>query len=143
MGDFNVIPEDFPHPFKTVILSPEWLNGVKAVNDSFWGLNRKDLRDLKAQMPSGTERFNDAWNTLDYIFASRNLMDGKGMHVEVDSFRVIAAPFASGVATLTTTEGDKAVTKRFYVPAGLDLKATAPGNIGASDHYPVVVKIKL
>ncbi len=147
VGDFNTLPEDTPHPFKTVISAADYPHSLISVNDVFSSLQFSDespLYTLIQAMPKGTYYYKRKVQTLDYIFVGQNLSDGTGIEVEMESFRIIAPYHSSDIVTQKVIGlSGVSKTQSILVPKHLDLDATAPGHVGASDHFPVAVKIKL
>lgn len=148
VGDFNTVPDDSPHPFIHTVLNPAWKKNMISVNDWFYNYewDEAQLKIVKRlySMPNFTYMYKNLLQTLDYIFADQNLADGKGLEVVLESFRIVAPIFSSKkvIQKFYDESGDLQV-QAFLAPQGFDNRATEPGSIGASDHYPIVVKFKV
>lgn len=151
VGDFNTIATDEPHPF-FVIQNEKWQNRLTSLNNvwenlSEFGFNPKQLdaktKAVRAAMPPGTYLYKNDWQYLDYIFVSQNLMNKTGFEVQPETFRIVVAPFASTLVKMEMSdETGKTRKSYFWAPKGLEPGATKPGDVGSSDHYPVVVRFK-
>ena len=125
MGDFNVVKTDNPHAINEIVLSPR--TGLVDVESKF----RSSTSARFSDMPPSSyyyRRGND-WNHLDKIIVSANLFDGRAEEVDLDSFDIFAHPKYS------RSQNGERVPVRFEINHG---RAH-----GASDHYPVSVKLKL
>lgn len=146
LGDFNTVPTDNPHPFREVVLNPEWKNKMTSVNDAFSNDTSDEARDARKHMPRGTYFYypNLEWNFLDYIFVGKKLVDGVGLEVVPQTFRIVAPRFSSeAVTTMYLNQQGEVASRSFLTPMKFNRKTVAPGHVGASDHYPVVVKLRI
>lgn len=140
IGDFNTIPADEPHPFRDVLSAVSWKERMIAVNDVFRRAPNVE-RKIRNGMPGGSYYFGNDWQTLDYIFVDPGLLDGQGMEVLVESFRILASEAGSAVGTLEIRSKLGEVFKQSYrVPTGFEVHKDGRV-VGASDHYPVLVKL--
>lgn len=128
MGDFNVVPSDNPNGIQDVLLSRQ--SGMIDVESTF-RQDRNIPRELKESMPPSSYfyRRGGAWNHLDRIVVSENLLDSKGIDVDLRSFEIFAHDRYS-----KNSRGNK-VPLRFEIHHG---RAS-----GVSDHFPVSVELKL
>ncbi|MFK8137535.1 MAG: endonuclease/exonuclease/phosphatase family protein [Bdellovibrionales bacterium] len=142
-GDFNTIPEDNPnHPFYHVLQSPSWKDRLYDVH-SFVERSRGFL---KYMIPRGTYFYTKtaAWSLFDRFFVSANLLDDEGMTADIKSYRVVAPSFATVCfhnARYASNHQYGSVT--FGIPWRYDHMATSSDKAGYSDHFPIVLKIKL
>ena len=141
-GDFNVIHADFPHPFHTVIAATNSnLSGEPLVDV----LGRVPKKVLQGQ-PFGTHFYpvKMSWSHLDRFFVTKNLLDGNGPEVLLDSYRI-------GIKGNTTSYtydndndigyGDGSVVRG--VPYRFNANYSHRSKSGYSDHFPVTVEIRL
>lgn len=148
IGDFNTIPENNPHPFKTVIHKD---NLYLDTAESF--LASKDVSDeAKKKLSKGTYYFapKDQWNMLDRIFYSQNLIDGKELEIDIKTFEIYLPEFAlKEQKRLGETKpklggyelDDDLNMKVFKVPLRFNSDAKVQSKMGFSDHFAVVVKL--
>jgi len=142
IGDFNTIPQDEPHPFRDVISAPDWKSRFVAVNDLFRRAPGVD-GFMRNNMPAGTYYYGIDWQTLDYFFVDPTLIDGQGLEVVVESFRILGSVAGSAVGSVKIQSALGAVfNKAFLVPTGFAMSSDGRTAVGASDHYPIVVKLK-
>ena len=88
MGDFNVVKSDNPNAITEVLLRE--CNRLVDVEQKF----RQTENYRFSEMPPSSyyyRRGND-WNHLDKIIVSKNLLDGRGEEVELESFDIYAHP---------------------------------------------------
>lgn len=138
MGDFNTIDKDNPKPFD-VILDKKWENKLEDLEQVYrTSAYKKDPNNMiKKMAPSSYYYGSDkTWNHLDHMFISANLLDGRGVDVMPEYFRIVAPDFL-----LKTVNQSK--TCVFSAPKRYFHNATTPEAAGFSDHMPLVVKIKL
>ncbi len=148
VGDFNTIDSDKPHAFKEVILAKNWSGRLVSINEKFERLEFKaesEMCTLVQNMPKGTYYYKKAVQTLDYIFVGQNMLDGKDVEVDVESFRIVPGVNASELIEQNVIAADGTVSiNKILIPLRLNEKATAPGpGVGATDHFPVVMRVKL
>jgi len=134
-GDFNTIDQDKPHPFKEVIQDPKWDQRFFDAQDLFERLNLRG----KVNMPLASYFYSRerTWNKLDRFFVNKTLVDGKGVEIVQEWFRVIAPKFA------LYEYKSKYFPDPFYVPLRSNHNGDSPTTAGYSDHFPVVMKIRL
>ncbi len=130
MGDFNTLVTDSPNAIADVLLKD---GGLVDVETAF----RADpsiAQSLKDSLPPGSYYYDKTgeWNNFDHLFVSKNALEGKGLALDLSTFRIVAPKFASK----TATRGGK----QFLVPKRYDFDATVPGDsAGYSDHYGLKV----
>ena len=125
MGDFNVVKSDSPHSINEVLLRDG--SGLVDVEKKF----RKNAFHHRRNIPPSSyyyRRGND-WNHLDRIIVSENLFDGKDEEVDLETFDIFAHSKYS-----KKINGNQ-------VPVRFEIKGDKAN--GASDHFPVSVKIEL
>ncbi len=140
LGDFNTIPSDSPHPFSSVLQNRTWRNALLDAQTLYETTGHaRDSQQMLRRMAPGTYFFKRDfnWNRLDRIFVSSNLTDGQGLELVSDSFRVVSPDLIS------TPARSAAGCPEFLVPKSYDHNADNPEQAGFSDHYPVVVKVRL
>jgi hypothetical protein len=94
-------------------------------------------------MPMGSYYFGVDWQTLDYMFVDPSLTDGQGLEVVVPSFRILGSQTGSAVASVKVKSAiGEMFTQSFLVPATFEVSKDGKTVVGASDHYPVLVKLK-
>ena len=88
-GDFNVVNDDYPHPFHEVVYP--FLTDVK-------DYAKKKKAKLNKQA-FGTYFYirEMAWNQLDRIFVSENLIDGEGVELVGNSYETLDYNFVTQV----------------------------------------------
>jgi predicted extracellular nuclease len=128
-GDFNTLEEESPNPIGSVLL------------DSRWSAKMSDVRALAIEahspmipkMPQATYYYGseEAWNEFDHFIVDRSLNDEAGLDVDPMSYRIHAPTFL----TKTNDDDEK-------IPFRHNPYATNPNNIGYSDHFAVVMKLK-
>lgn len=141
MGDFNTVDSDNPHPFQSVIFDPSWSNVLYDASYIYYSQGYKaDPQQMQNKMPPGTYYYGKdrQWNQLDHIFLSRNLLDNQGVDADQSSYRVLAADFM-----LTRYEDQKKNYCYDGVPFRYNHNESNPHAAGFSDHFPVLLKIKL
>jgi len=147
MGDFNTIPQDFPHPFHAVLMSGDYGNGLALtdVHEAFM----KDFSvpyGIKRGIPLGSYFYatDMTWNKLDHFFVSPNLMDKTGLEVDIPTYRIYAPDHLKSEYTYTRYKNEpfygstiKGVPYRYtHFGSG---STTKPGY---SDHFPIIVNLK-
>lgn len=128
IGDFNVIDADHPNPINDVILDKRTgLSDVNALSDA-------SANPMKGKMPPASYFYaaRKDWNHLDRIFVSSNLHDGDGLDVDATSFRIHAPSFL-------TKKNDRGEA----IPFRYNHRADNPAWAGFSDHFALVVNLKL
>ena len=141
-GDFNVIHADFPHPIHSVIKSIDSSLAGEALVDVLAKLPRDTLRG----QPYGTNFYprKMSWDHLDRFFATRNLLDGRGAEIILSSYRIgtegITTSYSYGVRK-DGLYGDGTVIRG--IPFRFDANYKDPNQSGFSDHFPVVLEVRL
>ncbi|MDE3269041.1 MAG: hypothetical protein OYH77_02020 [Pseudomonadota bacterium] len=138
IGDFNVLDRDYPHPFREDFFA-------RTLTDLETAFRRhKDVPwEDKISMPFGTSFYPPSmnWSSLDRLFVNQHLRDGRGLEVDVPSFRIFAPPFMRDTFVYDR-DGDYhrgSVIKN--VPKRYNNAATTAGDAGFSDHYPILVDL--
>jgi endonuclease/exonuclease/phosphatase family metal-dependent hydrolase len=82
------------------------------------------------------------WNALDRFFVSPELLnDGGELKVELTSYRIFSVPEME--TTYEYTKGPYSGTKVQRAPLSYDHNAKDPAKAGFSDHFPILLDIKL
>lgn len=122
MGDFNVIEENQPHALRDVLEKKTALIDLHT--------KASETREL----PPGTYFFAPkmAWNLLDRLYVSPNLLTGPPLQVDLESYEIVREDFMT-----KTVKGVPGVPKRY------EFDQTKAQGAGFSDHFPVVVRLKV
>ena len=145
VGDYNTIPEDRPHPFRTVILRDNFLYSVHDLFRSDRSIDKK----RKQNMPPGTYFYppNMSWNVLDEIFINEALKNSQGMYADYHTYEIFCPEFIT--TTYEYTRDNKDWTGEYLVgskvvgvPMGYDHAASNSRTAGFSDHFPVAITIR-
>jgi endonuclease/exonuclease/phosphatase family metal-dependent hydrolase len=141
LGDFNTIDRGEPHPFSEVLLKGGHLTGVHET----YMQDKTVSAEAKKKMSKGTYFYirGNTWNLLDRIFVSKNLLDKKGAEVVLDSYQIYAPSFITRTFEYNR-KGDKNFGKKVHgMPRDYDFAKDSAKEAGYSDHFPVLVKLKL
>lgn len=149
MGDFNTIEKDNPRPFD-VISDNNWENKLEDLEQVYrTSAYKNDPNDMINKMAPSTYYYSGdhSWNHLDHMFISANLLDGKGVDVMAEYFRIVAPNFILKTVTENSKkrnrDSDDSHACVFSAPKRYFHNATTPEAAGFSDHMPLLVKIKL
>lgn len=139
MGDFNTIDENSPHPFKTVLFKDSLFADLQET----FHLDKSIDEKTKKSMPSGTYYFSpkDQWNWLDHMFFNKNLLDGNGMEIAVNTFEVYSPSFLTFDLKKHAYAGEEKNVKIVVVPKRFEVEGTTKETIGFSDHFPILVNL--
>lgn len=140
LGDFNTIDADKPSPF-SVLMDPSWVNKMGDVQSAFDQLNL----DIKDKMPRASYfyRYKATWDRLDRIFVSHNMMDRRGVDVVLESFRVLAPIFITEPFSPNQSTKSLFKTMTLNVPKRYNHNASTETKAGYSDHFPLVIKVRI
>lgn len=141
LGDFNTIESDYPHPFKSELLTGDFK--LKSVHKSFMRSTKVD-RVKKNNLPFGTYFYfrKMTWNILDQIFTSTNFNKSrKGLHIDINSYQIYSPKFVTHTFKYNDPTSYFYGTKITKVPKRYDFMATNSREAGYSDHFPVVFRI--
>ncbi|MCB0394737.1 MAG: hypothetical protein KDD25_09265, partial [Bdellovibrionales bacterium] len=143
LGDFNTLQTDRPHPFLEVLLNQS-LDG-HLQNDVQWHYEQNTAckgkkGKSKTNLPQGTYfyRTNAEWNKFDRFFPSSSLVDGNGVEILINSFRVVTSPHSTDQVSLNY---EFASPGKILIPNRFNENGKTDSEIGASDHFPIVVKL--
>ena len=139
-GDFNTLPNDYPHPFKGLLLKNKKLIDVhEAFEQSPLISSRQKMR-----LPPGTYFYTKdlRWELLDRIFVSPHLQDGKGSEIDLSSYQIYAPSFLTGVYEHNEKQSPLFGSRFVGIPKKYNLNTTHPKRQGYSDHFPLILKIK-
>lgn len=146
LGDFNTVPDDFPHPIKGsllnggvigTILDSRTIRSVQPATAEF------ALGNPGKPQPIGTYFYPPkmAWQYLDRIFVSQSLNDGSGIDMQAGSFHIFYDD-----RFLHTFQYNRADLPLFGslvtgVPKRFSSRAPTEAEMGFSDHLPISIKI--
>lgn len=138
LGDFNTVDADHPHPFSSVLLNASDANALLDLRTHF----NTQFPIESRQLPIGTYFFPPkmAWQDLDHIFISKNLVDQKGADVELRAFRVHNAPEILG--SVNYPNGPLSGSLVTGVPKPYNVRTLNPPDAGFSDHFSISIEIK-
>lgn len=139
VGDFNTLekkPSKSSHPFYGYLLKD---GSMKDLHVSYMA-DKKVKKALKDAQPLGSYFYgrHQKWNRLDRMFYNSALSDGKGLDIEMKSYKIYAPKFATRVWT------DKYDKSKNYggIPLRYSHKADKVSKAGFSDHFPLIVNLK-
>lgn len=146
LGDFNTVPDDYPHPFKGALLTGTRTGEIldaREVRDS--SKKAGDLNDLTGvPQPIGSYFYprEMAWQYLDRIFVSGNLQDAQGLELVPSSFTIFNEP--SLTQTFRYSYEDRPLFGSIVtgVPKRFNSTANSREEMGFSDHFPVLAKFR-
>lgn len=141
-GDFNTVEGDHPHPFYNVIEDPSWSGALQDVFRVF----RKSGAAILDKQPLGTYFYVNeySWQRLDRFFVSQNLVDGAGIDYVADSYRTVAdESLTRRVVDGFSKERHTYGSVVFGAPWRFNYNATSEQDAGYSDHFPIVMKLRL
>lgn len=139
IGDFNTIPENYPHPFHSFIFKDGLMNDV---HTSFME-DQKIAWNIKNGFPPGTYFYAKKmqWNLLDRIFYDANLKDTKGLELQHKSYQIFSKPFMT-TSYIYQQKGDYLAGSQVQnIPKRYQHHLSAPSKQGFSDHFPLVVQL--
>lgn len=126
LGDFNTIDDGVPHPFKDILCKDN---------------TYKDI--IQSNKVQGTYYYarKDKWYYLDHFFTNKNLTDSKGLEVILKSYEIYSPAFINHEMRRRSYENGKRNMKMITIPRRFNLRGTTEGNMGNSDHYPILLKL--
>jgi endonuclease/exonuclease/phosphatase family metal-dependent hydrolase len=136
MGDFNTIPKlkkkGNQHPFRDIFLKDSLMKDLTTT----YNMSDSIKKELKASQPPGTYYYKrgKVWNMLDRVFISDNLLDGKGLDVELSSYEIYSPSFIR--------KGKTQGYKNELAPQRYNHRTMNASKAGFSDHFPIVFQIK-
>ncbi len=142
MGDFNVTDKDNPHAFtKGLFLGPNALWDVH-------GLFMKDngiAPQVKNALPKGTYFYMSSmgWDLLDHFFISKNMTDGKGLDLRIDSYDIHRPKFLTQKYRYKDANYYTYGTVVNGVPKRFAHNAFFKSMMGFSDHFAIKAKIEV
>jgi endonuclease/exonuclease/phosphatase family metal-dependent hydrolase len=160
LGDFNTLKKDFPHPFKTVLLSEVVdTRDKKAVEkqgsklfsrkpyiqdlSTIFDESRDVQTNAKKALPKGTYFYvrDMTWNMLDRIFLSKNAMESGKAKVDFKSYKIETPDFAVRNFTYNDPTSYMNGTVINKIPFRSAHNTLDIEKAGYSDHFPVSVNI--
>ena len=136
VGDLSVRSSDTPNPIQNILI-----NGASRMSD-VETLFREDptISDQqKRSIPPSSyyyKRGND-WTHLDRILVSQSLIDGEGVEADLESFDIFAH---RSYSTPTRARDHRGRNYDTYKPLRFNYHGNGRSD-GASDHFPVSVKL--
>jgi exonuclease III len=157
-GDFNTIDEETPHPIRSVLLTGnDVLDGEGKVvgNNDLVDVYSRLTYDQQAMLPLGSYfyyRFgNMQWNQLDNFFVSQNLINMSfkqditdGLSIYKSSYEIMNPCFMTRDHVYNEEQYPNFGSTILGTPKDYDttLDVNDP-NQGFSDHFPIVLRLKL
>lgn len=141
LGDFNTIPTNFPHPFKSVLEKDGALIDVHEKYRS----DRKIHWKEKNKMPLGSYFYGRSmtWNLLDRVFVNGNLMNKTGLDLVLKSYQIYAPKFITKEYEYQKKDGYNAGTVVKGTPKRYSHESTSVSKLGYSDHFPLVFELRV
>jgi len=142
LGDFNVIPKDFPHPFHSLLYQKSSAQ-LSDIRDLFYK-SKTTRSEQKLATPIGSYFYarDMTWNQLDRIFISQDLHDGKGPELVRNSYRILS-PKAISRPYIYRKRGSYHDGSYIEgVPYRMNMKAKVLSEFGFSDHFALLAKFK-
>ena len=139
VGDFNTLPTDYPHPFHKKVYKE-----MTDVHNYF--RNHKDTNyDVIKKMPLGTYFYPPkmAWNILDRVFVSPNLIDGKRMKLMPQSYNIHVDESFTHTFSFTKEGTYSMGSMMAGVPKRFNKKGSTAEEIGYSDHLATIFKLEI
>ncbi|MBT3980322.1 MAG: hypothetical protein HOE90_03165 [Bacteriovoracaceae bacterium] len=139
LGDFNVIDSDYPHPLKKEL--EKSMVDVKSLWDEMDGISFEQ----RIAMPMGSYFYgrNMEWNHLDHIFIGKRLVSGSALTADINSFQIVKRSFSTGSYTYTKDGSAHKGTIITGVPKRFNHRADKDDEQGFSDHFPLVITLKM
>ena len=145
LGDFNVINEDYPHPFRA-LMDSKLLDAETAFREDprIPDFQSNGISVGKKQMPLGTYFYPPLmrWDSLDRIFFSKNMLDGSGIEADVRGFRILSFPYLTKTFVYNRENEFYYGTSIKNVPNPYKDAATSVEKAGFSDHFGIILGIK-
>ncbi len=141
-GDLNTIPDEHPHPLESVLFHPKSPNPLHDVHALFLADTSVSLAEKRALNP-GTYFYakDQEWNVLDRIMVNENLLAGKGMQIQIDTYKIHAMRSVSQPAgKIGVANGGDGKT---WIPWPANHQTLNPDQAGFSDHYPISVELSI
>jgi endonuclease/exonuclease/phosphatase family metal-dependent hydrolase len=141
MGDFNTIDSNSPHPFTTVLLKDSFLTDIATAFKE-----DKSIADsIKKNFNTGTYYYppKDEWNMLDHFFINKNLKDGKGLDILINSFEIYSKEsMRHEIVKKIDSDKEKGI-KVILAPKRYDHQTNLKEKAGYSDHFPILIDLHL
>jgi hypothetical protein len=147
-GDFNTTDSDIPHPFHNSLANPGDAKSLLDVHELYFqdSVKKRDLDQMWKYMPRGTYFYGEdfVWNRFDRFFISKNLANDSEVEAVLTSYRIVAPEFATTRFIDRRYSHSHTYASIVYgVPRAYDFKGCTARGAGFSDHFPVVMKVKL
>jgi hypothetical protein len=164
VGDFNTLEKDYPHPFKSIVLT-NYVDSREEPSKNplaniYSKLSKKpnivDLhaefmdnkeidRDAKKVFPKGTYFYvtDQTWNMLDRIFISKNILSKGKVQVDMASYKIETPTFAVREFEYNDPNSYMFGTIIKGIPFRSNHNAMTASDAGYSDHFPVSFNIKI
>ena len=137
MGDFNTIPKDKPHPFNNLLTnSNTWKAAL--VDSESWA--RAQVPALEQSLLPGSYWYGTqkAWNKLDHIFVSKNLVNEYGVELIPSSFFIL-----NNKEIMEPSYSRSRDEKTFWIPKRMNTSAETQDDLGFSDHLPIGIDLRV
>lgn len=140
LGDFNTVPDDYPHPIRAVISNPNWANALTDVREL-----AESKRLLNSRLPLGSYFYarEMAWQFLDRFFVSKNLTGTTGISADLKSFAVVSPAFATEKYEYRSQSSPLFGSVVTGSPIRYNHDATTADKAGFSDHFPITFEIQV
>lgn len=137
IGDFNVIAEDHPHPFR------ELFDGRLFDARQAFVADRSISRQQKRSLALGTYFHVPTmdWVDLDRIFFNANLRDDRGLEIDHKSFQIVSPPQVTKDFVYNRPEEFLFGSLVKNVPKKYNFQAISPETAGYSDHFAVQIDL--
>ncbi|OYZ13467.1 MAG: hypothetical protein B7Y39_17590 [Bdellovibrio sp. 28-41-41] len=143
MGDFNTVARDNPNPLNmfSQVAGVYDLDAVFRKNAPTSGINLALVPQGTNFYPGSNNRPAMSWDVLDRFYVSPSMVTRSSMIVDWSSYRIFSHP---GLTTSYTYKSGPYAGKTVNdVPFRYNHMADKPAQAGYSDHFPILLDIKL
>tara|TARA_B110001454_G_C12723230_1_gene435980 strand:+ start:13946 stop:15100 length:1155 start_codon:yes stop_codon:yes gene_type:complete len=143
MGDFNTVAKDNPNPLNLFSQTAGVydLDPVFRKNAPTAGIDLKLVPPGTYFYPGSNAQPAMSWDALDHFYVSPSMVTRSSMIVDWSSYRIFSHP---GLTTSYTYKSGPYAGKTVNdVPFRYNHMADKPQQAGYSDHFPILVDIKL
>ncbi len=155
VGDFNTLDSEQPNAFYDIMHNSHWSNSLYDAE-----LYARESRQNPAlpYTPPGTYYYikDDAWNRLDRVIVTKNLIDQKDMEFAQESFRILFPQFMSfnfkryengppqnkGKNIKDSASNGSNGFRYVRIPNRYNFDTIDESRRGFSDHLPIVFKLR-
>ncbi|MEE2743629.1 MAG: hypothetical protein VYD54_06940 [Bdellovibrionota bacterium] len=144
VGDFNILPHENPHPINNVLLKVKGLYDVHKLFMDDPSIPGKE----KSKVPLGTYFYppKKSWNRFDRIFANDFLVkskDGPGLKLKSTAYKIYNPSFITTTYHYKKNRRNSLPLKIKGIPYRYNFLAKNAKTAGFSDHFPVLIKLKV